>query len=146
MSLAALMEARSRQSGGPRVLGSQARNEPCCSISCLPVLGDYLMGYLIKGKKVLWAGLIASRKGGIYSVLTTFYKNREVMGPRRPRPRADLPGGRVVWSGWMPFREELLLPAGMGKAVVGVFHGEGNLISKRGSKHIKLFFLKQKQL
>lgn len=78
MSLAALVEARSSQSGGLQVLGAQPRNEACCcSISCLPVLGGYLMGYLIKGKKVLWAGPMTSRKGGIYSVLTTFYKNRE---------------------------------------------------------------------
>lgn len=76
------------------------------------------MGYLIKGKKVLWAGPMASRKGGIYSVLTTFYKNRKAMSPPRPRPRADLPRGWVVWSEWVLFREGLLLPAGMGKAVV----------------------------
>lgn len=73
---------------------TRPRNEVCCcGTSFLPVPGDYLMGYLIKGKKVLWAGPMASRKGGIHSVVTTFYKNTKVMGSLRPRPRADLPGG-----------------------------------------------------
>lgn len=105
------------------------------------------MGYLIKGKKVLWAGPMASRKGDIYSVRTTFYKTTKVRGPLRPRSGAGLPGGGSPGVCACPSsRERLPLPAGMGRAVVGVSHGEGNLTWKRGTKQIKLFFLKQKQL
>lgn len=116
-------------------------------MSCPSVLGDYLTGYLIKGTKESWAGPVASRKGGICSVRTTFYEITKVRGPLRPRSRAGLPGGGSPGvCGCPSSRERLPLPAGMGRAVVGVSHGEGNLTWKRGTKQIKLFFLKQKQL
>lgn len=37
---------------------------------------------------------MASEKGAKYSVLPTFDKNTEVLGPLQPRPRAGLPGGQ----------------------------------------------------
>lgn len=103
------------------------------------------MGYLIKGKKVLWAGPTASRRGGTGNVLTTFYKNREVMLPPRPRPSAGPPGGRVTGVRGAP-AEGLVLPAGVGGAVVGAFHGVGSLVCKEVPDILKLFFLKQKPL
>lgn len=97
------VEARSSQGGGPGLAGAQRRNEACCGDnSYLSAQGDYLMGYLIKGKKVLWAGPMASRKGGIYSVWTTFYKITTMMDSLRPTPRLSLPGGGS--SGWVSFR------------------------------------------
>lgn len=87
----------------PGAVGAQRRQGArCWDASRLSAPGGYLMGYLINGKEVLWAGPVASRKGGIYSVRTTFYKNTNVMGPLRPRPRAGLPGGGLSGAGGGP--------------------------------------------